>query len=316
MNEKKIPLIVVVGPTASGKTEISIELAKRYNGEIVSADSMQIYKSICIGTAQPSIDEMQGIPHHLIGFKGLEESFSVASYVTLAADVIADIHKRGKQAILCGGTGLYVNALTGNIEFSEMNKDDSVKAELDKIFQEHGKEKLFSMLLEADPEEAKIIDKDNPVRLIRALEVCRLTGKTMTEYKRKNLEASSEYNCLKIGIDYKNRAELYDRINCRVAIMEQSGLLDEAKLLFECDNPKTALQAIGYKELFDYFKGEMPLDEALDDIRQASRRYAKRQLSWFRRDKEINWFYKTESTELEEYKRDIFMYVDEFMKSV
>ncbi|MFZ2538463.1 MAG: tRNA (adenosine(37)-N6)-dimethylallyltransferase MiaA [Oscillospiraceae bacterium] len=314
IEHKKIPLICVVGPTASGKTEIAVEIAKRYNGEVVSADSMQIYKQMSIGTAKPTPTEMCDVPHHLIDMLELSEKFSVADYAKLAHEVIADIYSRGKVPILAGGTGLYINAVTKDINFSEINKDDSVKEELTIILEKSGKEKLYEMLIQLDPQEANTIDKDNTPRLIRALEVCRLTGSTMTEYKKKNIELPSRYECLKIGIDYKNRSELYDRINFRVSIMVEDGLVEEAKEILASGNIQTAMQAIGYKELIGYFNGEITLQEAMDKIRQGSRRYAKRQLTWFRHDEDVNWFYKNTEIDMALYKKIIYNCIDNFIK--
>ncbi len=313
IEDTKIPLIVVVGPTASGKTEIAVEIAKRYNGEVVSADSMQIYKQMSIGTAKPTQAEMCDIPHHLIDILELSEKFSVADYAKLAHEIISDIHNRGKVPVLAGGTGLYINAVIKDINFSEIQNDDSIREELTLISQEFGKEKLYEMLIELDPQEASTIDKDNIPRLIRALEVCRLTGSTMTEYKKKNIELPSRYQCLKIGIDYKNRSELYDRINLRVSMMVEDGLIEEAKEILQSGNIQTAMQAIGYKELIGYFDGEITLQEATDNIRQSSRRYAKRQLTWFRRDEEVNWFYKSAVIDMNLYKKNIFNCIDNFI---
>ncbi|MEG0692441.1 MAG: tRNA dimethylallyltransferase, partial [Oscillospiraceae bacterium] len=199
------------------------------------------------------------------------------------------------------------------INFSETQKDDSVREELTKISEQFGKEKLYEMLLELDPQEASTIDKENTPRLIRAIEVCRLTGGTMTEYKKKNVEIPSRYQCLKIGIDYKNRSELYDRINLRVSLMLEQGLLEEAREILATGTIQTAMQAIGYKELIDYFNGQDTLQEATDKIRQSSRRYAKRQLTWFRRDEDINWFYKTAEMDQDLYKKNIFNCIDNFV---
>lgn len=313
--DNKIPLIVVVGPTASGKTDIAVEIAKRYNGEVVSADSMQIYKQMSIGTAKPTKEEMKRIPHHLVDILELSKDFSVADYAQLAHVAISDIYSRGKLPILAGGTGLYINAVTNDINFSEMKKDDSVRENLTRILNEQGKEKLYEMLKELDPQEAEIIDKDNAPRLIRALEVCKLTGGTMTDYKKKNIEQPSRYNCLKIGIDYEDRSELYDKINKRVSLMQERGLVDEARDILSStnNNIKTAMQAIGYKELIEFFEKKITLDEALDKIRQSSRRYAKRQLTWFRRDKNIHWFYKTGQINMDLFKKNIFNCIDNFI---
>lgn len=310
---KKIPIVAVVGPTASGKTDIAIKLAQRFNGEIVSADSMQIYKKMTIGTAKPTEDEMCGIPHHLIDCVDPSVKFSVADYVKEAHKAVFDIHSAGKLPILVGGTGLYVDSLLNDVDFSDTGSDEAIRDELEAIYKSRGIDALFSMLLECDPKEASIIDRSNPKRLFRALEVCRLTGKTMTEYKENNLKRESRYVNIKIGINYKDRQELYDVINKRVDIMLDKGLEEEARKIFQSTDIQTAYQAIGYKEFFDYFNGYKTLSEAVDEIKLRSRRYAKRQLTWFRRDDDIQWFYKTTSSDNSEIFKNICVAVENFL---
>lgn len=314
MTTKKIPLISIVGPTASGKTGLAVFLAKKYNGEVVSCDSMQIYKEMSIGTAKPTEQEMDGIKHHLIDIFTLESPCSVADYAKLAHDAIADIHKRGKIAILVGGTGLYVNAVITDMQFDENEKtNDIIRAQLKEIFEKDGVEKLFSMLQELDPQEAEVIDRYNAVRLIRAIEVCKTTGGTVADYKKRNIANNSRYNVLKLGVSYDNRDLLYNNINKRVDLMLENGLLDEAKQVLQ-KGGKTAMQAIGYKELIGYFENTQTLLEATKKLKQETRHYAKRQLTWFRRDKEIKWFYRDlyENTDL--YEKNICIAVDNFLK--
>ena len=288
---KKIPVIAVVGPTASGKTKLAIEICKRHNGEVISADSMQIYRYMSIGTAKPDEEEMEGIPHHLMDFVTPGESFSVAKYVQLAREKIEDIHSRGKLPVVAGGTGLYVDSLLGNIQFSDSKGDEAIREELSRIAAEKSPQVLWDMLNEIDPDTAQTLHPNNVWRVIRAIEVYRLTGKTMKETQEESRRLPSPYNSLLIGMNYRDRAVLYDRVNRRVDIMMEKGLLDELKMLLDMGFTGTARQAIGYKELMPYIEGAVPLDVCVDTLKQESRRYAKRQLTWFRRNEKINWIY-------------------------
>lgn len=289
--DNKIKIIVVVGPTASGKTSLSISLAERFNGEIVSADSMQLYKLMDIGTAKPTADEMKGIPHHLIDCVELDGVCSVADYCEMANRAIDDIVSRNKLPILVGGTGLYVNSLINGISFDGNEKnDDKLREELNVIYQTQGRKALYELLKELDPQEAAVIDRYNHVRLIRAIEVCKLYNTTMTEYKKRNLKGESRFLPLKIGLSYSERSALYKKIDCRVDLMLENGLLDEARAVLAASS-RTAMQAIGYKELSEFFNGNEGLEAAVDKIKRQSRHYAKRQLTWFNRDSEINWFF-------------------------
>ena len=287
---KKPLVIVVVGPTASGKTSLSIELAKRLDGEIVSADSMQIYCDMDIATAKPDKDEMQGIPHHLIDFLPVGESFSVARYKELAMSAVADIIKRGKQPIVAGGTGLYIDTLINNTEFLDYEESD-LRERLEKRCEAEGVETLFAELAKIDPESAEKLHINDTKRIIRALEVYYSTGKTMSDQRELSHLNESEYNWCIIGINAENRQVLYERINKRVDLMCEAGLIDEAKEFFSLGCSKTAKQAIGYKELKPYFDGLVSLEEALDKLKTETRRYAKRQLTWFRKNEKINWLY-------------------------
>ena len=282
-------LIAVVGPTASGKTSLSIELAKKYNGEIVSADSMQIYKGMDIATAKPTQEEMQGIPHHLIDFLSPTESFSVSEYVSLAKSAIDDITKREKLPILCGGTGLYVRSLVENVKFSEEQTDEKLREQLNERYRNEGGEALLKELAEFDEESAKALHKNNGKRIIRAIEIYRTTGITMSEHIKNSKNEPSPYDLTAIGITYADRQKLYDRINLRVDIMMKNGLLKEAEDFYSRYNSNTASAAIGYKELKPYLDGEVSLECAVEKLKQETRHYAKRQLTWFRRDEYINW---------------------------
>ena len=287
----KKKILAVVGATASGKTDMAISLAKEFDGEIVSADSMQIYKGMDIATAKPSKEEMQGIPHHLIDFLERDVSFSVADYVKLANEKISDIISRGKLPIIAGGTGLYIDSLLNNVKFSETKKDEEYCKSLEKFAEINGNDELYKILAETDPESAVSIHPNNLVRVIRALEVYHTTGRKLSELKAESRLEESPYDSFIIGLDYSKRDILYDRINRRVDIMLERGLVDEARNLYlESGKMKTASNAIGYKELIPYFENVQSFDECVDKIKQETRHYAKRQLTWFRKNQKINWF--------------------------
>lgn len=287
----KKKILAVVGATASGKTDMAISLAKEFDGEIVSADSMQIYKGMDIATAKPSREEMQGIPHHLIDFLERDVSFSVADYVKLANEKISDIISRGKLPIIAGGTGLYIDSLLNNVKFSETKKDEEYCKSLEKFAEINGNDELYKILAETDPESAVSIHPNNLVRVIRALEVYHTTGRKLSELKAESRLEESPYDSFIIGLDYSKRDILYDRINRRVDIMLERGLVDEAgNLYLESGKMKTASNAIGYKELIPYFENVQSFDECVDKIKQETRHYAKRQLTWFRKNQKINWF--------------------------
>lgn len=281
---KIIPLPVIVGPTASGKTALSIEFAKRLDGEIVSADSMQIYDTLRIGTARPTFDEMDGIPHHLMGFLPLSQPYSVAQYVKDAKKAIDNVRSRDHQPILCGGTGLYVQSLIENIAFSEQpSYDGAYREELRLRAAEQGGELLLAELAEIDPEAAARLHPNDTGRIIRALELHRTTGMTVSEHNLLSRTQPSPYDACVILLTFRDRQTLYARINLRVDKMLEEGLLEEAKTILGTPYAPTAMQAIGYKELAPYFAGEISLPDATERIKQGTRRYAKRQLSWFRR---------------------------------
>jgi tRNA dimethylallyltransferase len=282
-------VLAVVGPTASGKTALGVELAKFYGGEIVSADSMQIYKGMDIASAKPSAAEMQGIPHHLMDVLDRDVSFSAADYVRLAKEKIEDILSRGKLPIVVGGTGLYVDSLLENVRFSEGGSDEAYRRELLAFAGEYGNEALHARLAELDPEAAEQIHPNNVIRVVRALEVCHVTGRRFSELKKESRNAESPYDSLIIGLNYEDRAVLYRRIDLRVEEMVKNGLVEEARELWKQGGMKTSANAIGYKELIPYFGGEAPLEECIAVIQQETRRYAKRQLTWFRKNERIKW---------------------------
>ena len=283
-------LIVITGPTASGKTAMSVEVAKVLGAEIVNADSMQIYKYMDIGTAKPTVEERQGIPHHLIDIVNPDEQFSVARYCECAKQAIDSIHAKGKPVVMVGGTGLYVDSLVNNIQFSEIEPDEEYRTKMDALAEEKGNEHIYNMLMEIDPDSAKKISVSDRKRIIRALEVYHLTGKTITWHNEQSRSVPSPYNTTMFAIDL-DREVLYDKINRRVDIMMDMGLLEEVKSIINMGIGKdtTAMQAIGYKEIAQYLDGEITLEEAVDKIKQGSRRYAKRQLTWYRRNEKVNW---------------------------
>lgn len=311
---KKIPVIAVVGPTASGKTALSINIAKRFRGQVVSADSMQIYEKMNIATAKPTVDEMQGIPHHLIGFQPIDKKFSVAEYVKLANSCIEKIHNDGNLPVVAGGTGLYVDSLLNNIQFSQEDENTETRKELTAMFDEKGAEFMLEALREIDPETAERLHLKDKSRIIRALEVYKLTGKTLTEQKILSRLNESPYRVLYIGINYRDRNVLYDRINRRVDIMVENGLLEEAKDFYNTSRDTTACQAIGYKELAPYFNGEKTLEECLESLKTETRHYAKRQLTWFRKNENIHWVYPDIFENTEKMLEYVYSLAEEFLK--
>ncbi|MBQ2891091.1 MAG: tRNA (adenosine(37)-N6)-dimethylallyltransferase MiaA [Clostridia bacterium] len=308
----KSKILAIAGPTASGKTALSIELAKRYNGEIVSCDSMQIYKGMNIGTAKPTEEEKQGIPHYMIDIISPNDNFSVAEYVNLAREYIDDILRRGKLPILTGGTGLYLDSVINNTKFSDAKEDADYRESLYDLAGKEGNGAVHKLLEEIDPLSAEKIHENNLRRVIRALEIYKTTGKTMTQV---NIESEREslYDALIIGIDM-DRELLYERINKRVDIMLDHGLLDEIKALMNkgFDKSSTAFQAIGYKEFISYFEGEISFPEAVDKVKQESRRYAKRQMTWFRRNENINWIVLQNDYSYDKIVKNSCMLTDKF----
>ena len=281
-------IICIAGPTASGKTALAVELAKELNGEVVSCDSMYVYKYMNIGTAKPSLEEQQGIPHHMIDVAEPEEDFSVSRYCELATPIVDDIVSRGKTAGIAGGTGLYMDALIKGNTFAPC-PSTGCRERLEAQADEMGMEYMQNLLQSIDPEAAaRIHDRK---RLIRALEVYYETGETITAHNLKTQAIPPRYSPLWIGLDFEDREELYRRIDSRVDIMLEAGLIDEIKSLLARGIPAkcTAMQAIGYKEFIAALEGQMTIQEAAAQVQQSSRRYAKRQLTWFRRNENMNW---------------------------
>ncbi|MBR3094553.1 MAG: tRNA (adenosine(37)-N6)-dimethylallyltransferase MiaA [Clostridia bacterium] len=284
----KPTVIAVVGPTASGKTRLGAALAKALVGEVISFDSMQIYEGMDVATAKPTEEEMLGVPHHLIGFLPPDAAFSAAQFKTLCTAAVNDVLSRGKVPVLVGGTGLYFDTIYYNTTYFE-TADASMRETLTARLQTQGAKALLSELREIDPETAAALHPSDEKRILRALEVYYATGRTISEQKRLSRLQASPYAFCVIGLCAEDRAFLYDRIDRRVDAMLEQGLLQEARHYYENAPAGTAKQAIGYKELKPYFDGQCTLDAALDRLRMETRRYAKRQLTWFRRNKAIRW---------------------------
>lgn len=302
MTKEKVS--VIIGPTASGKTDLSIFIAKQLNGEIISGDSMQIYRGLDIGTAKVTEKEMDGVPHHLIDIKNVDETFSAAEFQQLAREKIADIHARGKLPIICGGTGLYIQSVLYDYQFAQDGNDETIRKELEKEADNIGAEAIHEKLRAVDPISAEAIHPNNVRRTIRALEIFHTTGQPASE-QQSSKKQDEKYDSVIVGLTM-DRAMLYERINKRVDLMMESGLLDEAEMLYGLglkDVP--AVQAIGYKELFGYIKGEQQLDEAVNLLKQNSRHYAKRQLTWFRNKMDIEWMDMTDEALRNEKKQQI-----------
>ena len=283
-------IICIVGPTASGKTALAATLAKELNGEVVSCDSMQVYRRMDIGTAKPTLEEMQGIPHHMIDVAEPWEDFSVSRYCEMAAPIVDDIISRGKTAVIAGGTGLYMDALIRGNAFAPFPAT-GVRERLEAQADAESMEAMLSRLRAVDPDAARRLHLSDRKRILRALEVYLETGETITEHNRKTQAVPPRYSPLWLGLDFARRGELYRRIDLRVGLMLEQGLVEEIRGLLADGIPEkaTAMQAIGYKEFVDALDGRCTIEEAADQVRQSSRRYAKRQLTWFRRNKAIHW---------------------------
>lgn len=283
-------ILVVAGPTASGKTSLAVRLAKQYGGEVISADSMQIYQHMNIASAKPTKEEMEGVPHHLLDFVSPFSPFSVADYVKLARIKIDEILSRGNLPIVCGGTGLYISSLVDNIEFTETETDFSVRNRLTQEAEEKGIDPLYERLKSIDPEAAAKIHPNNQKRVIRALEIFETTGLTLSEQNARSRLNPPPFTAYMLAL-CPPREVLYQRIDMRVDVMEKTGLFEEAKALKDMGLTREmqSMQGIGYKEAFDYLAGKVSREECLEEIKKATRHYAKRQLTWFRRDKRYIW---------------------------
>ena len=283
-------IVVICGPTASGKTALSIALAKAFDGEVVSADSMQIYRRMDIGTAKPTKQEMDGVPHHMLDVAEPGEAYSVSRYVEEATACVEDILARGKLPIICGGTGLYIDGLIRGTDYQPAGTDNGIREQLEGEWEAQGAEEMMARLAAVDPDSAARLHLSDKRRILRALEVYLATGETITVHNARTKEIPPRYEAIMIGLNTEPRQILYDRIDRRVGVMLEQGLLQEVQSLLEDGLLEgTAAQAIGYKELLAYFRGEMTLETAADLIRQKSRNYAKRQLTWFRRDERVKW---------------------------
>lgn len=293
--QEKKPLIILTGPTAAGKTKLSIGLAKKIGGEIISADSMQVYKKMDIGTAKIRPEEMDGVPHYLIDVLDPFEEFNVVYFVEKAKEAMEKIYAAGHIPIIVGGTGFYIQALLYDIDFSQHEEKESYRKELEQLAREKGKEYLYEILKKVDPEYAQIVHFNNVKKVIRALEYHKETGGKLSEHNKEQRQKESPYNFAYFVL-YHDREILYERINKRVDIMMEEGLLSEVKRLIKKGYTKNlvSMQGLGYKEFFDYFDGTISLEDTVDKIKKDTRHFAKRQLTWFRREKEVIWINKKE----------------------
>ena len=286
-----IKTVVICGPTASGKTDISVALAKKFAFEIVCADSMQIYRELQIATARPTVDEMCGIPHRLFASVSVEEEYSVADFCVDAKAEIDNILKGNSRPMLCGGTGLYIDSLINGTDFTKSSSDKVVMEKLVAEYEHFGAEYMHKKLQKVDSESAEKIHANNVKRVLRALEIYEVSGQPKSVVDKLALENESDYEPLYIGITYNDRQKLYDRIEKRVDLMIENGILDEVRNFYKLNPCKTAEAAIGCKEFKPYLDGEMSLDDCISNLKTATRRYAKRQLTWFNRNKKINWLH-------------------------
>lgn len=295
------PIVCIAGPTASGKTALAVALAQELGGEVISCDSMQIYRGMDIGTAKPSPDEMQGVPHHMLDVAEPWEDFSVSRYCAMATPILDDILARGKTAIIAGGTGLYMDSLIRGNAFAPC-PSTGIRQQLEQQADQVGMPAMLSRLRDVDPDAAARLHLSDRKRILRALEVYLETGKTITQHNLDTQALPPRYTPLWLGLDFENRADLYRRIDQRVGIMLNMGLIDEIQSLLSRGIPKnsTALQAIGYKEFIAALDGACSVEEAADQVRQSSRRYAKRQLTWFRRNKSIHWLIRNPDTDADQ----------------
>ena len=298
---KKKPMVILTGPTAVGKTALSIELAKRINGVIISADSMQVYKHMDIGSAKITKEEMQGVKHYLIDELEPDEEFHVVKFVQLAKKYLEEIYAEGKVPIVTGGTGFYIQALLYDIDFTEQESDTAYREELERFAKEQGNEALHAMLAEVDPASAGAIHTNNVKRVIRALEFYHLTGNRISEHNEKERQKTSPYQFAYFVLT-DDRAKLYERIDRRVDLMIEQGLVEEVKQLKQlgCHRDMVAMQGLGYKEILAYLEGEYTLEQAIYIIKRETRHFAKRQLTWFKREREVCWWNKSDYANSEE----------------
>lgn len=311
MKENKKKICVILGPTATGKSKLAVYIAKKINGEIISADSMQIYKEMNIATAKITEKEKENVAHHMMDFLDVEKEFSVAEYVKKARKVIDEIIKKNKSPILVGGTGLYINSLLHGFSFNENTVDEKLRENLNKEYELKGKEFIFQKLKKINPNLAEKLHKNNVKRVIRAIELSLLSN---AEEINNIANKEENFNVLKIGLNFKDRENLYNAVNKRVDYMFENGLIYEAeKLLKNKKLSKTAMQAIGYKELEQYLNKKITLKEAAEKLKQSTRKFAKRQITWFKRDNEIKWFYWDCEDEIK-IKEEILKLVKNFLK--
>ena len=310
MEERK-KIVVICGPTASGKTGLSLFLSSRLNGEIISADSMQVYRKLDVGTAKATTAEQAVAPHHLVDFLDPDEPYNVEIFTRLAKEKIDDISSRNNLPFIVGGTGLYIESLVNGITFTEQNSDKTVRKQLENQLSELGKEHMYNKLVEIDPEYARTVHPNNAVRVLRALEIYYATGTTMTQQIASSKPSEKPYDALLIAITFKDREKLYENINRRVDVMVEDGVLEEAEYVYKNkDRFVNSAAAIGYKEFFPYFEGEKTLEECIEDLKTGSRHYAKRQLTWFNRMKDINWIYVDDEAD---YKQRALQLAENFL---
>ncbi len=316
MASRFVPYPIIAGPTASGKTAVSVALAKQLHAEVVSADSMQIYEDIHVGTARPSVEEMDGVPHHLIGFLPLHEKYSVARYVADATRVFADIYARGRVPLMCGGTGLYIQSFADNVRFFEHKPNEELRTALKRKIAENGAALLLEELRHVDSETAARLHVNDHNRIVRALEVYYTTGQTISEQVHLSKTQPSPYTPCLFLLNFRDRATLYDRIDRRVDAMLENGLLDEARRMLSAAPDATALQAIGYKELLPYLRGEETLAEAIDKLKISTHHYAKRQISWFNRMPCVNTVWVDDFSDYAEVVEAIYAKYQAFCEEV
>lgn len=310
MADKK-KIIVICGPTASGKTGLSLLVANKFNGEIISADSMQVYRNLDIGTAKATKEEQSRAPHHLVDIMEPDQPYNVQLFVEMAEEAINEISGRDRIPVIAGGTGLYIESLINGIKFADQPDNTQIKAQLQQELAENGKEYMYNILKSIDPEYANTVHMNNTVRVLRGIEVYRLTGHNMTWQLSNSRPQEKPYEVLLIGLTHTDRQKLYDNINLRVDIMMNEGLLDEARYVYDNkESFKTCVSAIGYKEFFPYFDGVATVEECVNKLKQASRNYAKRQLTWFNRMSDVKWLYIDN-----DYKKDALNLVKDFLES-